>query len=71
MNGTLIADDVARARALGIALTVNAREDRYDAGIDPTGLPGYSAPFIRGCPTCPDGMLTITHPRQCRECSRG
>lgn len=64
MNGTLVADDVARARALGITLTLDIRMDRAPADQPATRDPrGRSA-----CPTCDDGLLTITHPTRCRAC---
>lgn len=47
MNGTLVADDVARARALGIALRVSVAADRT------------TDPLPRGWPAAPTGPAII------------
>lgn len=67
MNGIDVGSDVARARALGVRVTLSEAQDRlprtwgvWRAGDDARGA--------QACPTCEDGILTITHPRRCREC---
>lgn len=57
-SSTSIASDIARARALGLSLKIGA-DDR---------VPADRRNPATACPTCDDGVLTITHPRRCREC---
>jgi hypothetical protein len=49
-----------RAESLGIVIRVNVADDRPRADGGPTW---------NGCPECRDGILTVTHPTRCRECS--
>lgn len=52
--------DIARATQMGIDLSrLSEDEDR---------VPADRRPLTLRCPTCDDGILTITHPRRCREC---
>lgn len=51
--------DVARAAERGIVLALSEGMDRV-----PADRRGPNA-----CPTCDDGVLTITHPSRCRECT--
>lgn len=77
----MIADEVIRARVLGITLAVNEAEDReavdcdrWDGCEKGAGHLGAcrrrvtSTLHPNACPTCDEGMLTITHPSRCREC---
>jgi hypothetical protein len=54
-----IAADIARARVLGITVSVNAESDRV--------APDTRNPAT-ACPTCDEGVLTVVHSRRCREC---
>lgn len=78
MNGILPADDIARARVLGIPLQVSESADRVTDPL-PADWPRPVVPVVRPaaivagatglvCPTCDDGRLTIEYPRRCREC---
>lgn len=81
MNGATIADDVARARALGITLRVTENADRVngrpDAIIPASWRPVEDRPATRdprgpnACPTCDDGIRTIETPARCRACVKG
>lgn len=50
--------DIARAGEMGVDLSRLSEEMDRRPAVRPNA-----------CPTCADGVLTITHPRRCRECT--
>ena len=73
MYDPTVNSDIARARTIGITVTLDYAGDR---ATDP--LPRYWPVQVdqRGigtrpvsCPTCEDGILTIVFPVRCQECS--
>lgn len=54
-----VASDQSRAAAYGIAIRVSEEQDRVPAD--------RRNPAV-ACPTCDDGIRTITHPVRCAAC---
>lgn len=54
-----VADQVARATLIGVTVRASEAEDRVPAD---TRRPGTA------CPTCDDGIRTITYPYRCKAC---
>ena len=53
--------DIARANdTLGVVLRLSEEQDRE---------PEDRRPAHAKCPTCDEGVLTITNPKRCRECT--
>ncbi len=62
MNGpatTSVGDDAARARSIGVRVSLSEFYDRLPSR-ERMGEP---------CPTCDDGILTVSNPARCIDCT--
>jgi len=57
LNLPTVDDEKARAERAGITIRVSEDWDRIDPRV--------------ACPTCDDGIRTVSYPRRCRECIKG
>ena len=62
LNLPTVDEEKVRAKRAGITIRVSEDWDRVSAD--------RRDPRV-ACPTCDDGIRTVSYPRRCRECTKG